>query len=113
MVNVRHPHIVANLLKHLNTDEETEREGFMNGVRSGLMMRQDTTPDAPFIANMYMQAPDSSSAEFNTKWHDLVQLPCEEALQNYYPALKENHHLGDIFQYRNYPALMDQIVNKH
>jgi hypothetical protein len=113
MVNIRHPHIVANLLKHLNTDEETEREGFTNGVRSGLMMRQDTTPDAPFIANMYMQAPDSSSAEFNAKWHDLVQLPCEEALQNYYPKLKENHHLGDIFQYRNFPDLMDQIVNKH
>lgn len=108
MVNVRHPRILANLLKHLNTDEETEREGFVNGVSSGLMMRQDTTPDAPFISDLYMQS-IGGSADFNAKWHDLVQQPCETALQEYYPALKEHQHLGDIFRYQNLPVLVDQV----
>lgn len=109
MVNIRHPRIVANLLRHLDADEETEREGFTNGVMSGLMMRQDTTPDAPFIADLYLHATDSSDAAFSTLWHDLVQRPCEDALQECYPALKEARRLGDIFRYQSFPALMEQI----
>ena len=88
MVNIRHPRILGNLLSHLNTEDEDERDGFQNGVRSGLMIRQDTTPDAPFIADLYMETPGGFGADFDTKWAELVQGPCKEALQEYYPSSK-------------------------
>jgi len=111
MVNVRHPSIIGNLLAHLNTEDEDERDGFQNGVMSGLMMRQDTTPDVPFIADLYTQIPDGFGTDFATKWSELVQQPCEEALGEYYPVLKEHQRLGDIFRYRDLSLLMDQILS--
>ena len=106
MVNVRHPDVLANLLNHLNPHDEIERQGFINGVSSGLMMRQDTTPDAPFIAELYSHAPGSCDTSL---WYDWVQKPCEDALLEYYPILKENHHLGDIFRYHVLADLIDHI----
>jgi hypothetical protein len=111
MVNVRHPHILGNLLNHLNVEDEDERDGFQNGVMSGLMMRQDTTPDAPFIADLYTATPDGFGAEFADKWDRLVQQSCKIALQEYYPILKEHQRLGDIFRYRDLSALIDQILS--
>jgi hypothetical protein len=78
---------------------------------SGLMMRQDTTPDAPFIADLYTATPDGFGAEFADKWDRLVQQSCKIALQEYYPILKEHQRLGDIFRYRDLSALIDQILS--
>ncbi|MBT4138468.1 MAG: hypothetical protein HOE48_11165, partial [Candidatus Latescibacteria bacterium] len=108
MVNVLHPEVLGNLLNHLNPEDEIEKKAFINGVSSGLMMRQDTTPNAPFIAELYGRAPDGCDPAL---WAECVQGPCEEALQGYYPALKENQHLGDIFQYHVLSELVDQVAN--
>ena len=108
MVNVLHPEVLGNLLNHLNPEDEIEKKAFINGVSSGLMMRQDTTPNAPFIAELYGRTPDGCDPAL---WAECVQGPCEEALQGYYPALKENQHLGDIFQYHVLSELVDQVAN--
>ena len=109
MVNIRHPDVLGNLLNHLNSEDVIEQEGFINGVSSGLMMRQDTTPDAPFIAELISNVPAGCDP---TLWENWVQKPCETALMEYYPILKEKHRLGDIFQYRVLGDLINTVLGK-
>ena len=105
MVNIRHPAIMENLLKQVG-DQLSLDDAFANGIASGIMMRQDTTPDAPFIESYYQHQPDSTDTELTRLWNLMVEEPCERALQDYYPALKENHRLGDIFRYASLADLV-------
>ena len=96
MVNIRHPAIMANLLEQVG-DQLSLDDAFSNGIASAIMMRQDTTLDAPFIAPYYQHQPDP--AGLTERWNTMVKEPCERALQDYYPVLKEHGRLGDIFRY--------------
>jgi hypothetical protein len=98
MVNIRHPEIVANLLKQVG-DQLNLDDAFSNGMAAGIMMRADTTPDAPFIASYYQYQPDPADAELTQRWNNMVKEPCERAIQDHYPILKEHRRLGDIFRY--------------
>ncbi len=98
MVNIRHPSIMANLLKQVG-DQLSIDDAFANGIASGIMMRRDTTPAAPFIPSFYQYEPDPEDTELTQRWNDMVGEPCERALQDTYPVLKEHQRLGDIFRY--------------
>jgi hypothetical protein len=108
MVNIRHPQIVANLLRshgaHLSVDD-----GFANGVASSIMTRYDTTPDAPFITPYGLYQPEPADAQLVQYWENQVQQPCAVALREYYPVLKHHHRLGEIFRYRSLPALVAEL----
>jgi len=103
MVNIRHPLIMANLLKQVG-DQLSMDDAFSNGIASSVMMRQDTTPGAPFIPAFYQHEP--KDAELTQLWNDMVEEPCERALQDIYPVLKEHQRLGDIFRYSSHDDLV-------
>jgi hypothetical protein len=108
MVNIRHPQIVANLLRYYGAQLSVD-DGFANGVASSIMMRYDTTPEAPFITSYYLYEPDPADAQLVRLWQSQVRQPCAVALQEYYPALRQRHRLGEIFRYQSLPALVAQL----
>jgi len=105
MVNIKRPAILQNLLRYLDPASETERAGFSNGVVSGLIMRQDTTPGAPFIRDFYTAGVEVTSTTVTDLWPELVQHPAEEAVGDFLPALRESGRLGEIFRYQDLAAL--------
>jgi hypothetical protein len=107
MVNIRHPHIVANFLRYHGA-QLSDNDGFANGVASSLMMRYDTTPRAPFITPFYQYQPASTDLQLVQLWQTHVQQPCIVALHEYYPVLKQSDRLGEIFRYQYFPALVAQ-----
>ena len=108
MVNIRQPAIVAYLLQQ-HGSQLTANDAFSYGVASSLMMRYDTTPDAPFIAPFYQYQPESADVELDQLWRSQVTLPATAALQEVYPVLKQEARLGDIFHYQRFPALSHEL----
>jgi hypothetical protein len=106
MVNIRQPQIVAHFVQYHGAQLAAD-DGFANGVASALMMRYDTTPEAPFMAPFYQYRPDQ--AEVEHLWHSLVRLPAQVAVQEYYPVLQHHGRLGEIFRYQALPALVAQL----
>lgn len=108
MVNIRHPQVVASFLQHHGAQLAVD-DSFANGVASSLMMRYDTTPDAPFIAPFYHYQPDATDPQLVQLWQYHVQQPSTVALQEYYPVLKRHQRLGEIFRYQALAALVAQL----
>jgi hypothetical protein len=108
MVNIRHPQIVANLLRYHGADLAAD-DGFANGVASGVMTRYDTTPQASFTHPYYQYQPEPADPQLVQLWQSQVQQPCAVALQEYYPVLKQHQRLGEIFRYQSFPGLVAQL----
>jgi hypothetical protein len=104
LVNQKNPQLMANLLLRLNGDELAKNGGFANGIASSMMMRFDTTPDASYIEPFIRYRPDSSDRRLTEMWDRLVRIPAETALNDYYPVIKQQGRMGDIFQYRDLAA---------
>lgn len=103
LVAQRDPRILAELVIAPYGEELARDGGFANGVASSTMMRFDTTPEAPFLATFYeYQPPDPRVADL---WQRLVRTPAETALNVYYPVLKRQDRLGEIFRYQDLSAL--------
>jgi hypothetical protein len=107
LVTQQNPEIMADLLLQLNGEELAQNGGFANGIASSMMMRFDTTPDAPFIESFIDYQP--SDPRVADLWQRLVRTPAETALNEYYPVLKQGDRLGEIFQYNDLPALVAQV----
>jgi hypothetical protein len=98
LVNMRRPQVLEAVVNAHG--EEFVRDGaFANGVSSSIIMRYDTTPEAPFIAAFCGHQP-AGPAPLAQLWGQLVRGPCEEGLGKLYPALKESQRLGEVFRYQ-------------
>jgi hypothetical protein len=106
MVNIRNPEVLEHWIS-LQGDRLAENDALTNGVISGLMMRQDTTPNAPFIGPFYEHTPTASVLE---QWTGMVRKPGEQALEAYYPVLVEKKRLGEIFRYQSLQELVDKLT---
>ena len=106
MVNILNPEIMENWLT-LQREKLAEDDALSNGVMSSIMMRYDTTPDAPFIKEYYEHTPTSS--DILPFWHSYVKEACEIVLQEDYPVLAAHGRLGEIFRYRSLSDLVDEL----
>lgn len=104
LVNQRQPQVMAELLIEQHGEELARNGGFANGVASSIMMRYDTTPGAPFIDAFIQYRPAGADRRFTALWDRLVRVPAETALADYYPVIKQQARVGDIFQYRDLAA---------
>jgi hypothetical protein len=104
LVSQRQPTITADLLVGPHGTQLLADGAFTNGIASSAMMRFDTTPGAhlnePFLG--YRPA----SPQVAALWDQLVRIPGETALTDYYPVLREKDRLGDIFCYRDLAAFV-------
>jgi len=105
MVNIRQPIVMADLLQY-HGHQLAENPGFSYGIATSVMMRYDTTPQAPFITPFYQYRPDSNDPSLVQLWDSQVRQPTQEALQDKYPILKREQRLGEIFHYRNSDPLL-------
>jgi hypothetical protein len=112
VVNMRHPMIMETLLKY-HGEEFAEQDAFTNGVISSMIMRYDTTPDDPNIDRFCKYRPVSSDPKITDFWDRLVGGPCDRALREIYPVLKERKHLEAIFQYQDLAALVKNLKKPH
>jgi hypothetical protein len=104
LVNQRHPQIMADLLIRQRGEDLLRDGGFANGIASAMMMRYDTTPDAPFIQSFLDYRPASGGRRLADLWDRLVRIPGETALREVYPVLRQHGRMGDVFQYRDLAA---------
>jgi hypothetical protein len=102
LVNMRQPQMLAELLVGPRGAELARDGAFVNGLQSALIVRQDITPDAPFIANFYQYQPKG----IEEMWERLVRAPAEKALKEYYPVLKQHNRLEEVFRYQDLDALV-------
>ncbi|HVT19287.1 MAG TPA: hypothetical protein VHQ90_24300 [Thermoanaerobaculia bacterium] len=107
VVNQRQPHIMAELLIGPHGAELARDGGFVNGLQSVLIMRQDVTPDAEDLIASYQRYQAKGCEQL---WERLVRAPAEQALQVYHPALARHNHLGDIFRYQDLDALVGGLA---
>lgn len=108
MVNIRNPEIMQSLLKH-HGDQLSANDAFSNGVASSIIMRYDTTPDAPFTTPFYQYQPHPHKPGLVKLWKSQVEEPCRAALQHYYPVLKKHNRLDEIFRYQSLSELVDRL----
>jgi len=109
LVAQREPRILAELVVRPYGEELVRDGAFANGVASSSIMRQDTTPDAPFLAPFYRYQPDPDDAVLCRLWQRLVQEPCEEALGRVYPFLKRQGRLDEIFRHQDLGVLAARL----
>ena len=109
LVAQRDPRILAELVIEPYGEELAADDAFANGVASSMMMRFDTTPEAPFIPTFYQYQPSPSNPRLVRLWEQLVRRPSELALNVYYPVIKQHNRLGDIFEYRDLAAFVARL----
>lgn len=99
LVNMKYPEIMETVLKNYG-EEFSKEDTFSNGVTSSIIMRYDITPDDPFIQPFCRYQPASSDPDLVKTWNRVIKEPCEKALQLWYPALKSQDRLEEVFHYR-------------
>jgi hypothetical protein len=106
IVNMRQPEIMECVLQNY-IQASPLQDGFVNGVVSSTIMRQDTTPDIPFVPAFYEHQP--RDAKLATSWNRLITSPSGTGLSAYYPVLKQHNALGLLFQYQNLSELVNSF----
>jgi hypothetical protein len=105
MVNLLQPQVLESVIRQ-HADEFARDDAFSDGVASSLIMRYDTSPGQEFIAAFLGHQPTDPGLA--TWWDNLVRGPCAEALGRYYPVLKEQGRLGEVFRYQPLADLVDR-----
>ena len=108
LVNIRHPGILENVLKH-HGDQLLDSDAFINGVSSSVMIWHESAGDDPCLKAFYEYQPDSSDKIGRRRWEEMVRRPCEEALERVYPVLKEHRCFGEVFRYMDQSALAQRL----
>jgi hypothetical protein len=109
LVNQRQPSVLVDVLLRRHGRELARDGAFANGVASSVIMRFDTTPGAPFIANFCGYQPALEDRQLAEVWDGLVRIPCRQALERFYPVLKAANRLGEVFQYQMLPDLAHRL----
>jgi len=105
MVNLRQPAIMANVVRS-HIEDGPLADGFTNGVVSSLIMRTDTTPGETFITAFYQAQPDLRDQATATAWEKRITQPSRMGLETYYPALRRDHALDQVFRYQDLASLV-------
>jgi hypothetical protein len=108
LVNMRQPGVMAELLIGPHGEDLARNGGFSNGLASSVIMRYDTTPDAPFIEPFIHYRP-RGSRRVAELWDRLVQIPGETALKVYYPVISQHRRVGDVFRYQDLAAYVGHL----
>lgn len=105
LVNMRQPAIMQHALPSYTQDASLV-QAFANGVASSIIMRHDTTPEDPLVASFLQYPPDPSNPRLAEAWMRNVSEPGQRGLQEFYPILKQNQDLDQVFRYQDLAALV-------
>jgi hypothetical protein len=107
LLNMRQPEIVEEALRTFVRSSPLQ-EGFANGVASSIIMRHDTTPEAPGLISHFCEY-RPHDPQLAALWDRLIGQPCRAALDDYYPVLKQHNALGEVFRFQDLAALVARL----
>ena len=108
VVNMRHPEIMESVLLYQG-DHHPDRDLVVNGMVSSLIMRYDTSPDDPYIQDFIDHPVNPANKLLVKLWQKDVKEPCEQAINEIYPVLKERNRLDEVFHYQSLPDLAARL----
>jgi hypothetical protein len=98
LVNIRHPQIVEAFVAQ-HGDQLAATDAFASGAGSSIATWFDSTGGDPHLVRFCQHRSDSADDRRMQLWESQVREPCRKALKDYYPDLKKNHLLGNLFRY--------------
>lgn len=108
LVNMRQPEIIAAFLQHHEKDIG-EGHAVANGICSAMIIWRDSAPNDHCFREFIRYEPDPS---LSRAWKRLVKNSCDLAF-HYYPVLKAQRRLGELFRYQNIHELSGATNNSH
>jgi hypothetical protein len=108
LVNMRQPEVAAGVIKSYMSESRFQ-EGFANGVSSCIVMRQDLTPNEPFVSTFYRYRPGSGDQQLLQLWDRCIAQPASDALNSYYPVLQQHHALDQVFRFQPLGPLVERL----
>ena len=102
LVNIYQPKILETLLRR-HGRELSQQDALANGVSSAVIIWLDSTGDHSCLDALFQHRPDS---DLNRLWTEQVLQPGQNALQRFYPVIKKQNWLGEVFQYQSLPELI-------
>jgi hypothetical protein len=109
LVNMRHPQVMASFLEDHGDDLWEQRESFINGVQSSIIMRFDTSPDDEYVGPFRNHLPDDANRRPREMWQKMIKGPIDEALDRFYSVLEKNHRLDEVFRCQDLGSLVEQL----
>jgi hypothetical protein len=108
LVNIRQPEILETLLRH-HGNRLSQSDALSNGVSSAIMIWCDSTADDSCLAALCQHRPEPSDPNFNELWAEQVLRAGRNALQRFYPVIREHDCLGEVFQYQSLLELVGRL----
>ena len=108
IVNIRHPEVMESVLMYQG-ENDPDRDLFVNGLTSSMVMRFDTTPEGPYIKPFIAHQPDPSNEMLCRLWKRDVKEPIEMAINVIHPVLKANNAIDEVFHYQSLPDLVARL----
>jgi hypothetical protein len=108
IVNMRHPEVMETVLLYQG-DHDPDRELFVNGLTSSMVMRYDTSPDDPCIRSFIDHRPDPRNELLCRLWKRDVKEPCEMAINEIHPVLSAHRAIEEVFHYQSLPDLVRRL----
>jgi hypothetical protein len=108
IVNIRHPQVMERVLLYQG-ENDPDRDLFINGLTSSMVMRYDTTPDGPYIRPFIAHQPDPRNQRLCRLWKRDVKEPIEMAINEIHPVLKANNAIEEVFHYQSLPDLVKRL----
>jgi hypothetical protein len=96
LVNQRQPAIMADLLRR-HGRKLASLPGFSEGVLGSIVMRDETTPGAPFTREYCAFQP--RGAELAALWQSAIAEPCFAAIETVRPRLAAEDRLDEVFRF--------------
>jgi hypothetical protein len=111
MVNLRQPAIIEIALRSYIENSDLAA-GFTNGVVSSLIMRTDISPGTPLVKQFYEHRPNGGDRRLAEAWQRLIAEPSQVAIETYYPVLRQQNALSEIFRYQDLAALVSFLQQR-
>lgn len=108
IVNMRHPQVMEQVLLYQGANDP-DRDLFISGLTSSMVMRYDTSPDDPAIRPFIEHEPDPSNELLCRLWKRDVKEPCELAVKVIHPVLKAHDAIEEVFHYQSLPDLVARL----
>ena len=112
LVNMRHPEIVEAVLRDQMAATGEDRDAFVNGIMSAVVMRCDTSPDDPPLEAFIRHRPIGDAA-LAARWDSDVRIPCEQARDEIHPVLRDAGAIEEVFRYQSLTGLVDRLRRAH
>lgn len=107
LVNIYQPEILETLLRR-HQSELSQNAALSNGVSSAIMIWFDSTGVDACLDRLFQHRLEPFDPDLSRLWTEQVLQPGRNALQRFYPVIKKQNRLGEVFQYQSLPELIAQ-----